>query len=86
MTSLELQRTLEASLDKRTKDTLGPPIGKQLAVFIDDINMPHPDKYVEFPLFVHQKYIFPIQYRFVRTLYFPITPKTDSAHSSHWHC
>lgn len=44
MTSLELQRTLEAALDKRTKDTLGPPIGKQLAVFIDDINMPHPDK------------------------------------------
>lgn len=45
MTSKDLQRTLEASLGKRTKDTFGPPIGKHLAVFIDDMNVPQPDRY-----------------------------------------
>lgn len=44
ITSLELQQTLGTSLDKRTKDTFGPPIGRQLAVFIDDMNIPHPDQ------------------------------------------
>lgn len=44
MTSLDLQQALEASLDKRTKDTFGPPIGKQLAILIDDMNIPHPDQ------------------------------------------
>ena len=39
-TSLDVQRHLEANVEKRTKDTFGPPLGKQLLVFIDDMNMP----------------------------------------------
>lgn len=39
-TSMDLQRTLEASVEKRTKDTYGPPMGKRLLVFMDDLNMP----------------------------------------------
>ncbi|XP_076854099.1 dynein axonemal heavy chain 10 [Brachyhypopomus gauderio] len=44
-TSMDLQRTLEASVEKRTKDTYGPPMGKRLLVFIDDLNMPRVDDY-----------------------------------------
>lgn len=39
-TSLDVQRNLEANVEKRTKDTYGPPPGKRLIVFIDDMNMP----------------------------------------------
>uniref|UniRef100_G3SMY8 Dynein axonemal heavy chain 10 n=1 Tax=Loxodonta africana TaxID=9785 RepID=G3SMY8_LOXAF len=39
-TSLDIQRNLEASVEKRTKDTYGPPMGKRLLVFMDDMNMP----------------------------------------------
>ena len=39
-TSLDVQRNLEANVEKRTKDTYGPPPGKRLLVFIDDMNMP----------------------------------------------
>ncbi|XP_045152663.1 dynein axonemal heavy chain 10 [Echinops telfairi] len=39
-TSLDIQRNLEASVEKRTKDTYGPPMGKRLLVFMDDLNMP----------------------------------------------
>ncbi|KAM6931388.1 dynein axonemal heavy chain 10 [Xenentodon cancila] len=44
-TSLDLQRNLEANVEKRTKDTYGPPLGKKLLVFIDDLNMPRVDNY-----------------------------------------
>ncbi|XP_078791125.1 dynein axonemal heavy chain 10 isoform X3 [Oryzias latipes] len=44
-TSLDLQRNLEANIEKRTKDTYGPPIGKKLLVFFDDINMPKVDDF-----------------------------------------
>lgn len=44
-TSLDVQRTLEASVEKRTKDSFGPPPGKKLIVFIDDMNMPRVDEY-----------------------------------------
>ncbi|XP_051514176.1 dynein axonemal heavy chain 10 [Myxocyprinus asiaticus] len=44
-TSMDLQRTLEASVEKRTKDTFGPPMGKRLLVFMDDLNMPRVDEY-----------------------------------------
>ncbi|CAG5923192.1 unnamed protein product [Menidia menidia] len=44
-TSLDLQRNLEANVEKRTKDTYGPPMGKRLLVFIDDMNMPKVDSY-----------------------------------------
>ena len=39
-TSLDVQRNFEANVEKRTKDTYGPPPGKRLIVFIDDMNMP----------------------------------------------
>ncbi|MBZ3878788.1 Dynein heavy chain 10, axonemal [Sciurus carolinensis] len=44
-TSMDIQRNLEASVEKRTKDTYGPPMGKRLLVFMDDMNMPRVDEY-----------------------------------------
>lgn len=44
-TSLDVQRNLESNVEKRTKDTFGPPLGKKLLVFIDDMNMPQVDMY-----------------------------------------
>ncbi|KXS21993.1 hypothetical protein M427DRAFT_494431 [Gonapodya prolifera JEL478] len=43
--SLDIQRNLEVHVEKRTKDTYGPAAGKQLIVFVDDLNMPTKDKY-----------------------------------------
>jgi dynein heavy chain len=43
--SMAVQRILEASVEKRTKDTYGPPGGKRMIVFIDDMNMPTVDLY-----------------------------------------
>jgi len=31
--------------EKRTKDTYGPPMGKRLMIFLDDLNMPRMDQY-----------------------------------------
>ncbi|XP_053509735.1 dynein axonemal heavy chain 10 isoform X2 [Ictalurus furcatus] len=44
-TSMDLQRNLEASVEKRTKETYGPPTGKRLLLFMDDLNMPRVDDY-----------------------------------------
>ncbi|XP_021370512.1 dynein heavy chain 10, axonemal-like isoform X1 [Mizuhopecten yessoensis] len=44
-TSFDVQRNLEANVEKRTKDTYGPPPGKRLLIFIDDMNMPQVDTY-----------------------------------------
>ncbi|XP_067862341.1 dynein axonemal heavy chain 10 [Heptranchias perlo] len=44
-TSMNVQRNLEANVEKRTKVTYGPPMGKRLLVFIDDMNMPRVDEY-----------------------------------------
>lgn len=44
-TSLEVQTSLEANLDRRSKDTLGPPGRKSLMFFIDNISMPVVDVY-----------------------------------------
>lgn len=38
--SLDVQRSLEDNVEKRTNQILGPPPGKRLVVFIDDVNMP----------------------------------------------
>jgi dynein heavy chain len=43
--SMDVQRNLEANVEKRTKDIYGPAGGKRLVVFIDDLNMPSKDTY-----------------------------------------
>lgn len=44
-TSLDVQTSLEANVSKRNKNIYGPPIGKKLVCFIDDMNMPQVDTY-----------------------------------------
>ncbi|XP_061673976.1 dynein axonemal heavy chain 10-like [Syngnathoides biaculeatus] len=44
-TSLDLQKNLEANVEKRTKDVYGPPVGKRLLIYLDDMNMPKVDSY-----------------------------------------
>lgn len=36
---------IEARLEKRRKTLLGPPIGKTMIYFVDDVNMPKLDTY-----------------------------------------
>jgi hypothetical protein len=59
-TSLDVQRNLESILEKRTKDTYGPPIGKKLVCFIDDLNMPQ----VSLNLRSVSKYFMSVYFRF----------------------
>jgi dynein heavy chain len=42
---MDVQRNFESNVEKRTKDAYGPPPGKKLVVFIDDLNMPKVDTY-----------------------------------------
>ena len=44
-TSADVQRSIEDATEKRAKDTYGPPVGKRLFVFLDDLNMPRVDRY-----------------------------------------
>jgi len=44
-TSMDVQRSLEGTIEKRTKDVFGPPPGKTLLVYMDDMNMPQVDTY-----------------------------------------
>ena len=43
--SVDVQRTLEDNVEKRTATIFGAPPGKKLIIFIDDINMPVVDTY-----------------------------------------
>jgi len=49
-TPLDVQRNLEANIEKRTKDIYGPPNGKRLIVFLDDMNMPQVGLHVLLPV------------------------------------
>lgn len=37
---MDIQRNLETNVEKRSKDAYGPPMGKRLIIFLDDLNMP----------------------------------------------
>ncbi|KAM3174254.1 hypothetical protein ACTXT7_010920 [Hymenolepis weldensis] len=43
--SNQTQDLIESKMDKRRRGVYGPPPGKSLAFFIDDLNMPAPDAY-----------------------------------------
>ncbi len=43
--SLDFQKNMKESVDTRLIRTVGPPSGKQLIIFIDDVGMPKVDKY-----------------------------------------
>jgi dynein heavy chain len=44
-TSLDVQTNIEANVDKRSGIKYGPPAGKKLVIFVDDMNMPKVDLY-----------------------------------------
>jgi dynein heavy chain, axonemal len=43
--SSDVQQAIEDSTEKRAKDTYGPPVGKKLLIYLDDLNMPKVDLY-----------------------------------------
>lgn len=38
--SLDVQQNLETNLVRHSRKTYGPPVGKRLVYFIDDLNLP----------------------------------------------
>jgi dynein heavy chain len=48
-TTRNLQDAFEGNLEQKRKTLLGPPSGKKMTFFIDDVNMPAYDKYLSQP-------------------------------------
>ncbi len=45
-TSYNVQSIIDGKLEKKRRDTYGPPLfGQKGVIFIDDLNLPIPDKY-----------------------------------------
>lgn len=44
--SIDVQNNLETNLERHSRKTYGPPIGKRLVYFIDDLNLPQVSIYL----------------------------------------
>ncbi|KAM0726763.1 Dynein axonemal heavy chain 10 [Formica fusca] len=44
-TSMDVQKNIESVVERRSREIFGPPPGKKLVIFIDDMNMPIVDTY-----------------------------------------